>query len=168
MADEKTVERRKRDAKRRREQSKKRKERPNYKDYAIVDPSKIEPGPDVLVDVPVAKIDNVEVEVDDLQVQVAVQARVRKLLDLSVGAQAHLGKVELQIQGVEAQALLKARLDNVQTLLDRVALTLDRNPELLAGIGRAVEDVGAGTGELFGSAGDAVEDVGEGAEMALP
>jgi len=104
----------------------------------------------------------------DLRALVAVQAKVRKLLDLDVGVAANLGKVELQIEGVEAQALLKARLENVQMLLDRVALTLDRNPALLAGIARAVEDVGAGGGELFGSAGDAVEDVGEGAEQALP
>ena len=174
MADDSTVKRRKRNEERRKQQSKDSKkpssdDRTNeYKDYALVDPGKIEPGPDVLIDVPVVKVDKLEIEVDDLRALVAVQAKVRKLLDLDVGVAANLGKVELQIEGVEAQALLKARLENVQMLLDRVALTLDRNPALLAGIARAVEDVGAGGGELFGSAGDAVEDVGEGAEQALP
>ena len=57
----------------------------------------------MLVDVPVVKVDNVELEVEDLDVQVAVFAKVRKLLNLSVGAQAHLDKVELQIEGVEAR-----------------------------------------------------------------
>ena len=168
MADENTGKRRKRQQKRSKSDSQKRRSRPNYKDYAIVDPAKIESGPDVLIDVPVVKVDKIEVEVRDLHAQVAVVGEVKRLAQLSVGAEAKLDKVELEIEGVEAQALLRARLDNVQAIVDRVALTLDRNPELLAGIGRAVEDVGAGSGELLGSAGDVAEDVGEGAEQALP
>src|SRR4029453_11602467 len=108
------------------------------------------------------------VEVEDLTVQVAVAAEVRRLAELSVGAVAHLDKVELEIDGVEAQALLNARLDTVHSIVERVAVTLDRNPEILSGIGRAVEDTGAGAGEFLGSAGDVAEDAGEGAEYALP
>ena len=70
-------------------------------------------GPDVLIDVPVVKVDEIDLEVEDLHAQVAVMAEVRDLVQLSVGADARLGKVELKIEGVEAQALLKARLDNV-------------------------------------------------------
>ncbi len=125
-------------------------------------------GPDVLVDVPVVKVDKIDIEVDDLTAQVAVLAKVRKLLNISIGAQVHLGQVELKIEGVEAQALLKARLDNVSKILERVLLSLDRNPELLEGIGKAVEEVGGGTGHLLDESGDAIEDVGEGAGKALP
>ena len=138
-----------------------------YDDYSIVDPAKIPEGPDVLIDVPVVKVDNIDLEVDDLRAQIAVMAQVRDLVQLSVGVDARLGKVELQIEGVEAQALLKARLDNVGAIIARVATTLDRNPELLRSIGRAVEDVGGGAGHLLDETGDAVEDVGEGAEGAV-
>src|SRR5215213_7221130 len=110
-----------------------------YDDYSIVDPSEIPEGPDVLVDVPVVKVDEIDFELDDLHAQVAVLAEVRDILQLSVGADVRLGKVELKIEGVEAQALLKARLDNVTAILARVLTTLDRNPELLESIGRAVE-----------------------------
>jgi len=175
MADENTIKRRKRNAQRREEQREnknerpeKERDRPDYDDYAVIDPSKIEEGSDVIVDVPVIKVDKVDVEVDDLTAQVAVVAEVRRLAELSVGAVAHLDKVELQIEGVEAQALLNARLDTVHSIVDRVAVTLDRNPEILSGIGRAVEDTGAGAGEFLGSAGDVAEDAGEGAEQALP
>ena len=168
MADRNTDKRRKRNEQRRKTQSKKSRSRPKIPDYSIVDPKEIESGPDLIVDIPVVKVDNVEVEIDDLRAQVAVIAEVKRLLQLSVGAEARLGKGELEIAGVEAQALLKARLDNVQAIVDRVALTLDRNPELLAGLGRAVEDVGAGSGEFLGSAGDVAEDAGEGVEQALP
>src|SRR5215210_304990 len=132
----------------------------DFPDYSIVDPGDIPDGPDLLVDVPVVKVDEINLEVDDLRAQVAVLAEVRKILRLSVGADARLGKVELNIQGVEAQVLLKARLDSVNAILARVLLTLDRNPELLESVGRAVEDVGGGTRELLSDTGEAVEDVG--------
>jgi hypothetical protein len=138
-----------------------------YDDFALADPSEIPDGPDVLLDVPVVKVDEIDLEVENLRAQVAVMAEVRGLVELSVGAEARLGKVELNIQGVEAQALVKARLDNVSAILQRVLLSLDRNPELLESVGEAVERVGAGTGHMLGEAGEATENVGEGAEDAL-
>src|SRR3954452_25028601 len=124
-----------------RRSSSRKRSKQEFEDYSIVDPKDIPDGPDVLVDVPVVKVDEIDIEVEDLRAQVAVQAEVRDIVQLSVGADAHLGKVELKIEGVEAQALLKARLDNVTAILERVLTTLDRNPELLESIGKAVEDV---------------------------
>ena len=138
-----------------------------FKDYSVLDPQEIEDGPDVLLDVPVVKVDEIDLAVDNLRAQVSVMAEVRGLVELSVGAEASLGKVELNIQGVEAQALVKARLDNVSAILDRVLLSLDRNPDLLESVGEAVERVGGGTGKLLAESGEAVEDVGEGTEDAL-
>src|SRR5688500_15779184 len=155
-------------SRRSRSSSQRKQKQEQYDDYSIVDPSEIPDGPDVLVDVPVAKVDKIDIEVDDLRAQVAVRAEVRELVQLNVGAQARLGKVELAIEGVEAQALLKSRLDRVSGILGRVLLSLDRNPELLESVGRAVEDVGGGTGRLLSESGKAVEEVGEGAGQALP
>jgi hypothetical protein len=138
-----------------------------YKDYSVLDPKQIEDGPDVLLDVPVVKVDEIDLEVENLRAQVSVMAEVRGLVELSVGVEARLGKVELNIQGVEAQALVKARLDNVSAILDRVLLSLDRNPELLESVGEAVKRVGGGTGKLLAESGEAVEDVGEGTGQAV-
>ena len=90
----------------------------------MLDPKDVdmEESPDVLADIPVVKVDKIDIEVDDLDARVAVLAKVRKLLKVSVGAQVHLGEVELKIEGVEAQALLKARLDNVSKILERIML----------------------------------------------
>ncbi len=132
-----------------------------------MDPRKIPEGPDVLIDVPVVKVDLIDFELDDLRAQIAVMAQVKDMVQLSVGADVRLGKVELKIEGVEAQALLKARLNNVSAILERVALTLDRNPELLESVGKAVQDVGGGAGKTLEGAGEAVEDVGEGAGGAV-
>ncbi len=46
-----------------------------FDDYSIVDPKKIPEGPDVLLDVPVVKVDEIDLEVEDLHAQVAVLAR---------------------------------------------------------------------------------------------
>ena len=122
---------------------------PKVDDYSIADPSEIPDGADVLVDVPVVKVDEIDLKVEDLHAQVAVMAEVRELVQLSVGADARIGKVELKIEGVEAQALLKARLDNVSSILERVLTSLDRNPELLESIGQAVEEVSGGAGKVL-------------------
>jgi hypothetical protein len=139
----------------------------NYDDYTIVDPKEIPDGPDLLIDVPVVKVDEIDLEVKDLQAMVAVSANVRQLVRLNVGADVRLDKVQLKIEGVEAQALLKARLDNVTAILERVLTSLDRNPELIKSVGRAVQDVGGGARRTLEGAGEAVDDVGEGAQGAV-
>lgn len=141
--------------------------RTDYEDYSIVAPKEIPDGPDLLIDVPVVKVDEINLEVKDLQAMVAVSANVRQLVRLNVGADVHLDKVQLNIEGVEAQALLKARLDNVTAILERVLTSLDRNPELIKSVGRAVQDVGGGARRTLEGAGQAVEDVGEGAQGAV-
>jgi hypothetical protein len=78
-----------------------RAKREQFEDYSIIDPKD---ESDVLVDVPVVKVDEISLEVEDLHAQVAVMAEVRKLVHVSMGADARLGKVELKIEGAEAQA----------------------------------------------------------------
>lgn len=155
-----------------------------YEDYTLLDPGEISDTdePDVVVDIPVVKVDEIHFELDDLEARISLHAEVLDLVKLSVGVHAELGKVELNIKGVEAQALLRARLDHVTAIIDRVLTTLDRNPEVLKtiahslepvteGAGKAVGEVGEGANKAVGQigegAGSAVEDVGEGAEGAV-
>ncbi|GAA4510134.1 hypothetical protein GCM10023191_072340 [Actinoallomurus oryzae] len=132
-------------------------------------------GPDVYLDVPILKVDEIHLDVENLEAHVSLDAAVLDLLRLNVGADVSLGKVNLEITGVEAQAILEVRLDNVADIVDRVLTTIDRNPEILQNIGRglesAVRDVGGGAGRAVGDLGTgvagAVEDVGAGAGGAL-
>ena len=122
--------------------------------------------PDVLLDVPELRVDEISLEVEDLRARVALQADVLSLLRLHVGVEAELGRVQLTIKGVEAQALLKVRLDNVARIIDRVLTTIDNNPEIVEGlieqVGEAAEEVGAGAGQALGElapgAGSAVDE----------
>ncbi|MER5463038.1 hypothetical protein ABT010_20610 [Streptomyces sp. NPDC002668] len=131
--------------------------------------------PDVLLDVPLLKVDEIALDVENLRAKVSLQAEVLDLLRLNVGADVELGSVHLDIKGVEAQALLKVRLDNVAAVIGRVLTTIDRNPDILrdvtSGVGAAVREVGTGAGrtldEVGRGAGRAVEDVGRGAGTAV-
>jgi hypothetical protein len=144
-----------------------------YEDYTVIDPVEISDTdePDVIVDVPVVKVDEIHFELDDLMARISLHAEVLDLVKLSVGVHVELGKVELDIKGVEAQALMRARLDHVTAIIDRVLTTLDRNPEVLKEIAKSLKPVTEGAGKAVGEvgegAGSAVEDVGEGAGDAL-
>ncbi len=142
--------------------------------------------PDVLLDAPVVKLNNLDFELNELRAKVALFAKVVDLMELSVGIDAFLDDVKLKIESVEVQALLKVRLDNMTRILDRVLTTVDRNPQIVqelvrgtkealsdigSGAGSAVEDVGERAGEAVegvgAGAGEAVEDVGGGAGEAV-
>jgi hypothetical protein len=136
-------------------------------DFSVVDPEEIEEAVDVYVDAPVVKVDEIKFELDDLRAHLAVLAEVGHFVQLSAGAGVRLGKVELDIQGVETQVLLEARLENVTKILARVLTTLERNPELLESVGEALGDVGGGAHDLLTDAGDAVKGIGAGAGSAV-
>jgi hypothetical protein len=146
-----------------------------YEDYVLAERDSDSEQPDVLLDAPVVKVDELTLEVEELRARVSLQAEVLDLLRLNVGADVFIGQVGLEIKGVEAQALLKVRLDNVARILDRVLTTIDRNPQLLEGLvegtGHAIAELGQGAGsaveEVGEGAGSAVEEVGEGAGAAV-
>jgi hypothetical protein len=122
---------------------------------------------DVYLDAPVVNVDEIKFELDDFRAHLAVLAEAGQFVQINAGAGVRLGKVELDIKGVETQALLEARLDNVTAILARVLTTLDRNPELLQRVGEALGDVGGGARDLLGDTGDVVKSVGKGAESAV-
>jgi hypothetical protein len=131
--------------------------------------------PDVLLDVPNLKVDEIHLEVDNLQARVSLVAQVLNLLTLQVGADVSLGKVVLDIKGVDAAAVLKVRLDNVAAIIDSVMTTIDNNPQILedltSGLGQTAGELGRGSGEALqevgAGAGRAVGEAGAGAGRAV-
>jgi hypothetical protein len=101
---------------------------------------------DVYLEVPDLHVDQLLLDVDDLQVHLALDARLANLVSLRAGADASIGRVKLDIQGVQAEAYLVVRLDNVAKILERTLATIDKNPEilnkLLSTVGNTVETVG--------------------------
>ena len=121
-----------------------------------------------------SKVDDIILQVEDLRAHVSLQAEVLDLLKLNVGVDATLGRVQLNIKGVEAQAQLRVRLDEVGPIIARVLDSVDRNPQILEqvtrGVGQAASDLGRGVGDAVDQvgegAGEAVREVGQGAAAA--
>jgi len=105
--------------------------------------------PDVLLDVPVLKVDEIDLEVEDLKAHVSLRAELADLVKVNVGVDVFLGKVHLGIKGLEAQALLKVKLDNILNTLDRALEAIEKSPQILGGtvreISQAAQDVGQTT-----------------------
>jgi len=103
-------------------------------------------NPDVYLAVPNLSVDQILLEVDKLEVRLELDANVINLVSVKAGVDASIGSVKLDIRGVEAEAYLTVRLDNVARILDRTLTTIDNNPQiiekLLDTVDRTVSTVG--------------------------
>lgn len=106
--------------------------------------------PDVTLDVPSLNIEEARLQVDNLNAKISLQAELADMVRINVGVTAFLEKVELDLKGLEAQAMLKANLENVRDIIGRTLESLDNNPQLVESLTQG----GTGTGgELEGAAG---------------
>ena len=85
--------------------------------------------PDLQLDVPSLSVEEIELEVEDLQVHLSIQAELADLVRINIGLDAVLGEAKLGVKGVEAQAQLKARLDNVRAIFSEVLASLQHSPQ---------------------------------------
>ncbi len=104
--------------------------------------------PDLQLDVPSLRVEEIDLEVEDLQVRLSIQAELADLVKIKVGLDAELDGVKLGIKGVEAQARLKARLDNVRAIFSEVLASLQHSPQFFrqpldAGVADETDDVPA-------------------------
>ena len=97
--------------------------------------------PDVLLDVSELEVDRISLEVEDLRAHVSVLAELANLVRLSVGVDATLDTVKLEIEGVEAKVLLKVRLQQVRAILEKALDTIAEHPEILRILSRALSSV---------------------------
>ena len=85
--------------------------------------------PDLQLDVPALSVEEIDLEVEDLQIHLSIRAELADLVKINVGLDAELGEVKLGIKGVQAQAQLKARLDNVRAIFSEVLASLQHGPQ---------------------------------------
>jgi YD repeat-containing protein len=108
---------------------------------------------DVVVDIPDLCVERINLDVDNLDAHVSLNARVANLVRVNAGADVYIGTVELGIQGVRAEALLLVDLDNVVQVVDEVLTFIDNNPQVVS--------------QLVGTVGNTVRTVGGVANTAL-
>jgi YD repeat-containing protein len=113
--------------------------------------------PDVLLDVPNLQVEELTIDVANLDVNIALDARLANLLKLTAGADVHTDQVKIGLKGVRAQATLIVRLDNVRAIIERTLQTLDNNPQIVSGLLSTVDNT---VGTVGGVANNAVNTVG--------
>jgi hypothetical protein len=118
--------------------------------------------PDVLLDVTELEVDRITLEVEDLRAHVSVLAELANLVSLSVGVDARLDRVKLEIEGVEAKVLLKVRLKHVRAILEKALDTIAEHPEILRILARSLSQV---VRESLGETLATLDDVLEGLEV---
>src|SRR5918997_1610538 len=97
--------------------------------------------PDVLLDVSELEVDRITLEVEDLRAHVSILVELANLLNLSVGVDARLERVKLEIEGVEAEVLLKVRLKHVRAILEKALDTIGEHPEILRILARSLSQL---------------------------
>ncbi len=97
--------------------------------------------PDVLLDVSELEVDRINLEVEDLRAHVSILVELANLLNLSVGVDARLDQVKLEIEGVEAKVLLKVRLKHIRAILEKALDTIGEHPEILRILARSLSQV---------------------------
>jgi e3 binding domain len=114
-----------------------------HEDYiATRDEQADDDTPTLVLDVPVLNVDEINLEVEDLRAHVSLRAELADLVKINVGVDIFLDKVKLDIKGLEAQALLKIKLDRVLGTLDRALEAIDKNPQILNRVTEADSAVG--------------------------
>jgi pyruvate/2-oxoglutarate dehydrogenase complex dihydrolipoamide acyltransferase (E2) component len=87
--------------------------------------------PDVVLDVPTLNIEELDLEVEDLRAHVSVRAELADFVNINIGVDAYVNKVKLGVKGVEAQVLLKVKLERILGTIDRALSAIEQNPGLL-------------------------------------
>lgn len=114
--------------------------------------------PDVHLDVPRLHVGEIGIDVDRLEAHVALRAQLANVLSLVAGAHVGVDRVRIEIKDVDAEAMLKVRLDNTYNILDRTLTTLDENPELVDQLSKVhdvdqADDLGSQAAERGGAVG---------------
>lgn len=106
--------------------------------------------PDVRLNVPTLSVGLIELDVDNLQADINLNAAVAGLVTLNAGVAVSIANVNLTIQNVDANLELVVRLGNLVNIVNRVFASLDLNPLLLDAINGVSSVLGAVVGAVDG------------------
>src|SRR5688500_9489163 len=110
------------------------------------------PNYDVVLEIPELTVDSIRLRVEGLTAHLALDARVANLVMVTAGADVTIDQVDLQIDGVVAEAYAYIDLDNVAGIVDRALTTLEQNPEIITSILSVVDSAVGTVGGVAGAA----------------
>ena len=95
--------------------------------------------PDITLDIPTLNLEEAHLQVENLRTRISLQAELADVVRINVGVDAFVENVELDLKGLEAQAVLRADLENVREILVRTLESLDDNPDLVDSLTQLAE-----------------------------
>jgi len=106
--------------------------------------------PDVLLNVPTLSVGRIELDVDNLQADINLNAAVAGLVTINAGVAVSIQKVNLTITDVAAELELIVRLGNLVQIVERVFDSLDLNPLIITALNDVTGLVEAVVGAVDG------------------
>lgn len=108
----------------------------------------------MLLNVPTLSVGKIELDVDDLQANINLNAQVAGLVSLNAGVAVSISKVNITIADVDANLELIVRLGHLVDIVNRTFASLDLNPLLISALNDVtglVDDVVGEVDGLLGS-----------------
>ncbi|KAF2442840.1 hypothetical protein P171DRAFT_522536 [Karstenula rhodostoma CBS 690.94] len=106
--------------------------------------------PDVYLNVPELHVGRIELDVEKLQADINLNAKVAGLVTVNAGVQVSVEKINITIADVDVQLELVVRLGHLVDIVERVFESLDLNPLLLGLINNVTNLVGDVIGAVDG------------------
>lgn len=106
--------------------------------------------PDVYLNVPELHVGRIELDVEKLQADINLNAKVAGLVTVNAGVQVSVQKINITIADVDANLELVVRLGHLVDIVERVFESLDLNPLLLGLINNVTNLVGDVIGAVDG------------------
>jgi len=88
-------------------------------------------SPDVVLYVPSLSVQKITLDVENLKVGLSLSGGVASLVRISAGISVSIGKVTLEVQQVQANALLVVRLKNLRTVVTHALTAVKNNPQII-------------------------------------
>jgi len=88
----------------------------------------------VYLNVPTLSVGRIELDVDNLQADINLNANIASLVTINAGVAVSIQNINLTITDVDAQLELIVRLGNLVQIVERVFDSLDLNPSLITGL----------------------------------
>lgn len=108
------------------------------------------PPPDVYLNVPELHVGRIELDVERLQADLNLNAKVAGLVQVNAGVQVSVEKINITIADVDVNLELVVRLGHLVDIVERVFESLDLNPLLLGLINNVTNLVGDVIGAVDG------------------
>ncbi|WP_156140460.1 hypothetical protein [Sporocytophaga myxococcoides] len=83
--------------------------------------------PDIVIDIPELKLEQVNIQAKNLQAEVSMNTSLKEMVNMNFGVEAQIGSLHIKIDKARTEAHLRFRLKRVRGILNKTVQTLVKN-----------------------------------------